>query len=77
MKTRVQKTVDKNGENFYPQRKGWFFWYNFYVIMQGYPCDYRFNTLEEAIAFINKVQNCAKGVPFFAPKPMVVWRSLD
>jgi len=43
--------------------------------MQGNHMANRFNTLDEAIAFIIKVQKCGKGVPFFAPKPIVVWQS--
>jgi hypothetical protein len=75
MKTRVLKTVDKEGGKFYPQHKGWLLWHNFNVSVQGYPCNYCFSTLDEAIAFIINVQNCVPGLPFFPPNPTVVWQS--
>lgn len=58
MKFRIVKetyyTSDgKKVTNFYPQKKGWFFWNYFYYYDGTCPMEHRFNSLEEAETFID------------------------
>lgn len=65
---RIRESRHDNGVSmFYPQRKGWFFWHDFYekeddgVCNDGLPCYtpptiISFITLEQAKAYINKLK---------------------